>query len=575
MQLSVPRRAVADSKSFPTEPDDVEAWIGALEPLASDADARLVQRGLMHSNRLHNEPDRRRAVLRHFLPVLDDLHEQLSKLSQAQPLPLIPAFARAARLLESLLREEAFAFKILLSDRETPDPDDARMAMRAFARQVLVALHGYRRPSARLLADAETLYLFAESNGLLDTDGSNRHSTTGDYFRLILLSGVIDTGRIRASQLPLTLDFLAESLSAIELRTIETSNAGDRFAVVLGEGVAPAPTPSLIVNDPDRVRVFGIDSLLDRIDTRIFRTPASRGNLLGVETLEHHTLERLRASIGPAVARRSARVISCSETEPRFGHKEIVSGFLFDTARARHASQSAHPDSGSQPWTVVNRSADGVCLKNSACRPGSVQVGDLVGFELPPKGEDTLAFGSAERSSISGSRRSAAGSDAGSAAGSAAEKNGTDSIPDIPAGVSTEDSPAAGSRDGPAGDAPEMFASEPLRECIGKICWLGADEHGLTIGVEFLAHQLVPVSVAARDAESPFRESGMIINGDVGNRRESSILLPPYLYRTGDVLSVTEILARAGDRPSGGATREFKLIGSLQSNDLFSHFLID
>jgi len=343
MQLSVPRRAVADSKSFPTEPDDVDAWLGGLKPLASDTDARLVHRGLMHSNRLHNDPDRRRAVLAHFLPVLDDLHEQLSKLTRAQPLPLVPAFARAASFLESLLREEAFAFKILLSDRDEPDPEDARLAMRAFARQVDVALQGYRRPPTRLLADAEMLYQFAESAGLLDDSRHDERATTEDFFRFILLSGIIDTARIRASQLPLTLDFLRASLTAIELRSIDTSTARDRFAVVLGEGVAPAPTPSLIVNDPDRVRVFGIDTLLDRIDTEIFRTPTARGNLLGVETLAQQTLERLRTTIGPTVARRSLRVITCIELDASFG-----------TRQSPAASCSARRATAGSPSTTID-----------------------------------------------------------------------------------------------------------------------------------------------------------------------------------------------------------------------------
>jgi len=503
MQLSVPRRAVADSKSFPTEPDDVDAWLGGLKPLASDTDARLVHRGLMHSNRLHNDPDRRRAVLAHFLPVLDDLHEQLSKLTRAQPLPLVPAFARAASFLESLLREEAFAFKILLSDRDEPDPEDARLAMRAFARQVDVALQGYRRPPTRLLADAEMLYQFAESAGLLDDSRHDERATTEDFFRFILLSGIIDTARIRASQLPLTLDFLRASLTAIELRSIDTSTARDRFAVVLGEGVAPAPTPSLIVNDPDRVRVFGIDTLLDRIDTEIFRTPTARGNLLGVETLAQQTLERLRTTIGPTVARRSLRVITCIELDASFGHKAITSGFLFGPARNGRQPFDDHRRGKGDPWILVNRSKGGVCLKNSACRSGSVQVGDLVAFDLPAQAAD----------------------------------------------------------------------AEPT-ESIGQVRWLRAEEQGLSIGIEYLAHERIPVSVSLRDAESPFRETGMIIDRDPGNRAESSILLPPYLYRVGEVLSINEIVADADDKSATSTMQEWTLIGCLQTNGLFSHFLL-
>ncbi len=41
--------------------------------------------------------------------------------------------------------EEAFAFKILLSDNETPLADDARRAMQALARQAESITHAYRK----------------------------------------------------------------------------------------------------------------------------------------------------------------------------------------------------------------------------------------------------------------------------------------------------------------------------------------------------------------------------------------------------------------------------------------------
>ena len=131
MQLTVPHRTVADTGSFPVNPDGVAEWLKNLKPLQSEADAHEVYRGLKHSNRLHNDVDNRRAVLSRFIPVLRLLHSHLNELSYAQPLPLTREFSRNSRLRDALLREEAFAFKILLSDNNTPLADDARRAMQA------------------------------------------------------------------------------------------------------------------------------------------------------------------------------------------------------------------------------------------------------------------------------------------------------------------------------------------------------------------------------------------------------------------------------------------------------------
>jgi len=117
---------MADTRSFPVDPSAVAQWLAQLDPVNSEADARELYRGLKHSNRLHNEVNRRRSLISCFVPVLRDLHRQLQEISNAQPLPLTRQFARASNLRSALLREEAFAFKILLSDSEKPLADDAR-----------------------------------------------------------------------------------------------------------------------------------------------------------------------------------------------------------------------------------------------------------------------------------------------------------------------------------------------------------------------------------------------------------------------------------------------------------------
>lgn len=208
MQLTVPQRTVADTGSFPVNPDGVALWLKELRPLESEADAREVYRGLKHSNRLHNDVNRRRAVLSCFIPVLRELHSHIGELSHAQPLPLSREFSRNAHLGDSLLREEAFAFKILLSDSETPLADDARRAMQALARQAESVVHAYRPIPDALIQDAHQLYALAEEHKLLSTRQGSELLSLQDHYRFILLVSVADMAQQRARQLSLILDFL-------------------------------------------------------------------------------------------------------------------------------------------------------------------------------------------------------------------------------------------------------------------------------------------------------------------------------------------------------------------------------
>jgi len=192
MQLTVPQRTVADTESFPVEPDGVNRWLSKLNPTKSMNDAMEVYRGLRHSNRLHNDLNRRRAVIACFIPTLRELNNALLEICQAQPLPLTAEFQRSAQLLDGLLREEAFTFKILLADSPQPRGDDVRRALQALVRQAEGRVHGFKPIPESLLTDAHQLFALAEEFSLLDSNAEDGALSTGDHYRYILLLTMAD-----------------------------------------------------------------------------------------------------------------------------------------------------------------------------------------------------------------------------------------------------------------------------------------------------------------------------------------------------------------------------------------------
>ena len=547
MQLSVPQRGAADRDSFPVEPDDVGHWLAGLS-LASESDAREVHRGLKHSNRLHNDPPRRRAVLERFLPVLDALHERLVELTRAQPLPLVREFARGAALVEALLREEAFAFKILLADGDAAGSphgaDDARRAMRALARRADVAVHGYRRLPDALFEDAHALYALAESHALLDADAADPDATgrhdeagagTGDHYRYLLLLAVADTHQLRARQLPLALDFLREAATGIALvrsgpdaAPLAAAPGGsafrDAFAVDLARGARPERAASLLVDDPATLRLFDPAPVLERIDRAIARTRAVRSNTLGVDVLERQTLGRLRTAFAGERVRRGPRTVANVVQPVLFGHKEITTRLLFDPSRAEGRDGDAEGGSvplESEGWMLLNRSAQGACLHHPACLPGTVQVGELVAFD-----------------------------------GSGAPPART------PEGAGTE----------------RANGERPPATLLGTVRWVRSDGGaGVTLGFEYLARGVVPVSVRASDSDGTVTENALIIACKVQQSVVQTVLLPPYLYEVGEQLVATQVTTQTTARGTtrSNRSRRLRLQACLQTNGLFGHFVID
>ncbi len=507
MLLTVPQRTVADTGSFPVDPLGVAEWLNSLEGLTSAGDAREVYRGLKHSNRLHNDVDRRRAVLSCFTPVLHELHDQLSELTQAQPLPLTHEFAQSAKLRNSLLREEVFAFKLLLTDSKKPIADDARRAMHALARQAESMIKSYRDMPIGILQDAHQLYVHAKEHQLLDKATSSEHSTFNgidlngeadsdnsssliDHYRYILLLHVADLRQQRVRQLPLLLEFLRENAKEIHFRKYDSTLAdGTLYAIDLDRTSIPEPARSLIPGDISSREYFSLKPVVKLIEKRIKSIQPDQSSILGSDTLERQSLRRLHLSLTRSRKRRSARLICHESSNIYFGYKEITTALMLGST----SSENQNGGEASPTWTIKNRSPQGCMISHSNCRAGRVQVGDIVSI-----GEHT-------------------------------------STPD----------------------------EASTKTNIGIVRWMhSSGENKIEAGVEFLARKVLPVSIKKQNAEKDIAEKAMIIACKVEQKVLQTILLPAYLYHTGDNLEATQ----------GDKRRQLQLDRCLQTNGLFSHF---
>ncbi len=514
MQLTVPQRTVADTGSFPVHPEGVATWLASLRPVDSEADAREIYRGLKHSNRLHNGVDQRRAVLCCFIPVLRELHAHLADMAQAQPLPLSREFSRNVRLADSLLREEVFSFKILLSDSDTPQADDARRAMQALARQAEALAHAYQPIPTALIQDAHQLYALAEQHQLLSDTQDNELLSLHDHYRFILLVCLSDLTQQRVRQMTPVLEFIKTCVADVHIeRNREPSGLGiNDYAVDLIQGSPPEPALSLAVIDASQVRWFNIAPVLSRIDAHIGSISTRPSSELGNDKLERPALARLHVALSRNRHRRSARRITSLSQRVVFGHKEVCAHLLYKPTDT--------PSNEASGWIVTNLSSQGICMQNSLCRAGLVQVGELVSVTEP--------------------------------------------------NTALRDS--------------EVAESSKIDASLGVVRWVRAiDETGIRMGIEFLARSVLPVRVLRDELEPTTNkqaasaadmtaddiardigvgENALIIACKVQRTVLQTMLMPAYLYQSGDRLTATQ----------GGRSRKVQLKTCLQSNGLFSQF---
>lgn len=519
MQLTVPQRTEPDTGSFPTRPEGVTLWLQGLRPLETDTDAWQIYRGLKHSNRLHNDVDQRRAVLNCFSPVLRELQSYLGELSQAQPLPLSKEFSRSAKLSEALYREEAFAFKILLSESSTPLTDDAGKAMQALARQAESVVHTYRRIPDTLLYDAHQLYALAEEHSLLTGGRGSDPLTLEDHYRFILLLSIADLNQQRVRQMPLLLDFLRTCIRDIKIEKDrdQESLALYDYAVNVTYGAKPEPALSLFGEARTHLRWFSIAPILYRIDTHSSRLLAPTTTSLGNDTLERQSLTRLHVALSRSRQRRRPRKIVFESRQVVFGHKEVCAHLLYQL------EQKNSPDTAS--WTVINTSSQGLCIQNLQCRTGLVQVGELISITDPDISLHTTETSKSRKLDVC----------LGIIRWVRATGNGFDDNA-IVIGV-------------------EIMARSVLPVRVLRHERADTANANSEFATLINAHQDTGVG-----------ESALIVACRVKNTVLQTMLTPPYLYQLGDFLTASQ----------GRRSRKMQIRKCLQNNGLFSQFsLID
>lgn len=111
-----------------------------------------------------------------------------------------------------------------------------------------------------------------------------------------------------------------------------------------------------------------------------------------------------------------------------------------------------------------------------------------------------------------------------------------------------------------------VIFDEADKPTLGLIRWvLAMDDDRINIGVEYLSSGTVPVELTRSDADEGVTDEALIIACRISGKITQTILLPGYRFHTGDRLTASQADKR----------KQIKLGQCLQSNGLFSHFVLN
>ncbi len=395
MPLVIPNRKAPANDSFPTSPEGVRRWLQEIKPLTSGENQRALYRGLRHSNRLENNNRNRVDVLKLLEPAVDQVLDELAALYFEQPMPLPRKPLNAHHLASGLLRELAYAWKIVVHDTYSSllggqtglRSVSIFRALRVLGKTIFHNSLVYAPVPEGLLQDANTLYHMAEESNLhnlpieIDNpygEGIETWTIRQAYVHVQMMSlAALQTHRRR--QIPLLSDFLESISEQVELTLPKPKYPQhEKWLAVHIEQDTPAQHSHQYAPEARKyLRAFNLGEIMVQINRAEKLAPDSLAWEMESSVLRRNTLRNLKLQLLEATARQHQRMICKQSVEAKAGLKEIHALLVHEKPR-QGSNNFPLMQLSVEQWHVINRSDNGMCLQWAGGRSSEVQVGELV-----------------------------------------------------------------------------------------------------------------------------------------------------------------------------------------------------
>jgi len=176
LAVSVPKIRADSPRTTELRPRRVEAWLEGLADQEPQAAAEAMRQALFTQNRVALEEGNRLRLLELFQKPVGDIASQLQSVYVSSPLPMTGGHRAIFDVVQSLLQEVAYGYKIVASDligggRAVSKQADVVLAIQRavfyLSRELLNCYQVYESPPAGIWRELHQLYKYAEEHNLL------------------------------------------------------------------------------------------------------------------------------------------------------------------------------------------------------------------------------------------------------------------------------------------------------------------------------------------------------------------------------------------------------------------------
>ncbi len=419
----LPARRPPDSRSFPTDPKRVKAWVSAL-PRANQAVAHHQLVGALQDMReLRLEAGQRLAALEVMRPAVLEAIELLDSQAQGGTLPLPPAKAKAVAELRAFEEELAFGYRLALIEQCAPQGAIPFLRGGAVAlglerailhqsRLLMRAYFLYSTPEQSSWSTLHALYDFARSHKLeekqVEDPVESQSLTVSQLYGQALLIALSNPYRFsqreQADLWPATREL------ATVLGLHPQQKGADHFAVPIDGDQGPGYIAEERAVAQGRLVWLDLDSARQVLEGPLAQTPSGA---ISIRMRNNRSLEstadllrRLRQGWGTATARTATRIEAGHHLESVIGlaglHHCLAGGMDFDTfmRQTGMATQVGERDRAS--WSqgagevlrtsvvrveVLDQSLGGYRVRWPREENVRARVGEMIGLAVQGDGE--------------------------------------------------------------------------------------------------------------------------------------------------------------------------------------------
>jgi hypothetical protein len=339
MDLIIPNTNKPVTGSFPTAPRKVRHWISELYPVTSASSTRVLLRGLKHCNRLENSARNRFEILEHFRPVVGDIIEFASGRYLGQHLPLNTKEFNAFGMVDTLLRELAFGYKLVVNEcinNSGPIISKVRKhaiitALDLLNELALRHIQIYQSIPNELWQDSNKLYSLAEDLDIhkkplgKEVNISSSAQTIEQLFTCIHLLSLAQSNNLRRGQASQLTLFTANNCHSVSIAAPNSSEGNDPhyFGLNLHSDAPLSELRFLDKSELASIRVINLLPFIEAIETEIDRSPNSVSALYEADVLTRASLINFKTALKHKPNRKHIRQYCAHQINCLLGLKEI------------------------------------------------------------------------------------------------------------------------------------------------------------------------------------------------------------------------------------------------------------